>query len=96
MSHGTESSKTEVNLDLTDADDQINKVIKQRLNKEVEAIKHDVGNHPSRFLWIERLILLTLLCLSSFIGYQQWQQSQQINRLVRQLTPASQIIPGNK
>ena len=54
------------------------------------------GHSPQFLTWLiegEGFILLILLCLSSFIGYQQWQQSQQINQLVNQLAPESQTSP---
>jgi hypothetical protein len=88
----------EVHIDTKYADEEFHKVLG-------EEFKTYVKNYSSPFsrklIFVERFAFLVLLCLSSFIAYQQWQQSQQINQftyqqsqqinqLIKQLTPSSQ------
>lgn len=90
-----------------DVDDQVNKVMQDKIDTEINAVKYESTSHfPSflkRSIWVEGLMLLSLLGLGSFIGYQQWQQSQQINQqsqqinqLVKQLAPTPKISPSPK
>ena len=99
----------EVHIDLS-ADVPIHKVMENRFNTELNDMKSNFKNYSSSFsrqLWIGGTAFFILLGLSSFISYQQWQQSQQINQLinqqsqqinqlVKQLTPTSQKGSPNK
>jgi stress-induced morphogen len=88
----------ELNLHL--ADEQINKVLRDKFTKELTDIKDNLKSYSSpfsrRLMWIQGSAFLILLCSISFIGYQQWQQSQQINQLVKQLVPIPKISPSHQ
>lgn len=97
MSHDAESSKSELKLDLRSVDEELNKVLEAKFKKELEVLKKDVKNHSSYLpIYLGSFLLFILLCLNSFIGYQQWQQSQKINELIQQSTSTNQIVPSTQ
>lgn len=78
---------------LTDAvDKEMHRVLEARFRQDLKKLEDKVENHRLTSLrWITGVLLLVLVASNGFIGYQMWQQSQQINNLVKQLTPASQV-----
>ncbi|MEI6331869.1 MAG: hypothetical protein ACOYN8_18280 [Pseudanabaena sp.] len=94
----------EVHIDTKYADEEFHKVLKEEFKTYVNKYSSPFSR---KLIFVDRFAFLILLCLSSFIAYQQWQQSQQINQLVnqqsqqinqlvKQLTPAIQKGSSNK
>ncbi len=89
---GDQSKKPSVELDLSEFDEEINKVIRKRFNDELAIVKNGVRTFSRFSIATEIFVLFILLGLSAFIYYQQWQQSQQINDLAKKLQQTNELV----
>ena len=81
--------------------DALDQKIYSELDKKVEAwfqeFQQDIGDHKRHpWKWLTGLTLFIFLGLNGFLYYQQAQQIQQLNNLVEQLTPATQLEPSSE
>lgn len=73
-------------------DEEMHRALETRFKRELEKLEDKVENRRlTSSRWVTEVLLLILAASIGFMGYQMWQQSQQINNLVKQLTPASQV-----
>ncbi|MGA7934018.1 MAG: hypothetical protein WCA35_10770, partial [Kovacikia sp.] len=90
-SSGNEKTDVKPILDFAVVDPQIHPVLEKRFEAVLKDVENEVKTHG--FLkWIVGSVLLILLGLNGFIVYQQWQQSQQIDGLVKQSQQINELI----